>query len=169
MRSQNLANSNIKDKVFLTGVVPAHEGKPFLSLRSFQGTPPPTTMDDSYEDIENRIFEAIWKAKRVKRPNIAALAREFCVPVSRLRARFQGTPSKKGNSNAKKTLDDAQEAALERWIERLDGLNIHPDPPDINEMANLILFRQFESDMHTPISAHKDAYDSNADNHPSHP
>lgn len=123
-------------------------------------------MDDSYEDIENRIFEAMWKAKRVKRPNMAALAREFCVPVSRLRARFQGTPSKKGNSNAKKTLDDAQEAALGRWIERLDDLNIHPDPPDINEMANLILFRQFESDMHTRISAHKDAYDSNADNEP---
>ena len=120
-------------------------------------------MDDSYEDIENRIFEAIWKAKRVERPNMAALAREFCVPVSRLRTRFQGTPSKKCNSNAKKTLDDAQEAALGRWIERFDGLNIHPD---INEMANLILLRQFESDMHTRISAHKDTFDSNAYNDP---
>ena len=69
--------------------------------------------------------------------------------MSRLHARFQGTHSKKGNSNAKKSLDDAQEATIERWVEPLDGLNIHPGPPDIHEMANLILLRQLESDKHT--------------------
>ena len=45
-------------------------------------TLPPTTMDDSYANIEKRIFEAIRKARRVKRSNMAALAREFSVPVS---------------------------------------------------------------------------------------
>jgi len=47
-------------------------------------------MDDSSENIEGRILQAYEAAKREKKPNITALAREFRVLASRLRSRFNG-------------------------------------------------------------------------------
>src|SRR5438034_11797017 len=52
--------------------------------------PPPTTMADSYDEIEARIQAALASILPDQKPNIAKLARDYAVPVSRLRARHKG-------------------------------------------------------------------------------
>lgn len=98
-------------------------------------------MKDSYSAIESRIQQACEAAKQRKNAKIAALAREFDVPPSRLRARLQGRPARSDRTITTKRLDDAQEAALVRWINRLDTLHVPPTPQMIEWSANAMLKR----------------------------
>ena len=47
------------------------------------------TMDHSYSAVEKRIQAACKAANAEKKPNFAALARQYSVSVYRLRARFE--------------------------------------------------------------------------------
>jgi hypothetical protein len=49
-------------------------------------TPQPFKMPESYAEIEAHIEQALHKLGACEKPNVAAVAREFQVPASRLRA-----------------------------------------------------------------------------------
>ena len=69
-------------------------------------------MPDTYHDIENRISEAVKSLTSQKYPNITKTAREFCVPLSRLRNRWNGRRSKSQVVAHNRTLSEAQELAI---------------------------------------------------------
>ena len=100
---------------------------------------PHSSMDNSYLAIEKRVEAACKAARQKKRAKIAPLAREFGVPVSRLRARLQGRPSRSSRPITTKRLDASQEAALVRWIERLDTLHVPPTAGMVEASANAII------------------------------
>ncbi|KAJ5994694.1 hypothetical protein N7481_001671 [Penicillium waksmanii] len=91
--------------------------------------------------IEERVIAACQKAKTLKKPNFAALSREYCVPVQRLRARAKGRQSKNDRPAPHRRLDDAQEAALFAWINRLDNLGVPPTSGRIEASANAMIRR----------------------------
>jgi hypothetical protein len=98
-------------------------------------------MPDSYIDIENRISEAFDAYNQREKPTIKALAREFEVPYSRLRARIQGRQSRSTRPTTNKALDEAQEKALIQWVTLLDNSYASPTPSMIEQCANTILRR----------------------------
>jgi hypothetical protein len=98
-----------------------------------------TTIINSYSEVEDRILKACEAAKRVKKPNIRALSREFNVPYYRLRARLQGRATRTSCPALTKAPDDLQEKALIRWIQQLDSLYSPPTPSMIEVAANQIL------------------------------
>ena len=83
-------------------------------------------MNSSYSAIEQRIQTACGAARARKNAKIATLAREFDVPVSRLRARFNGRQSRTQRSITTKRLYESQEAALISWVDTLDALYVPP-------------------------------------------
>ena len=78
---------------------------------------------NQYEVVEERMEAALASICDENKPNIAALAREFNVPVSRLRARFHGRGNKRSVGESGRKLIDAQEVALCQVIDReeVDG------------------------------------------------
>jgi hypothetical protein len=90
-------------------------------------------------DIEDHIIKACDAAKSQKRPNIAKLAREFDVPVTRLRARFQGRQSRSSRPTTNKRLTERQELTLIRWIRHIDSICISPTAGMLTDYANRIL------------------------------
>ncbi|KAF7503596.1 hypothetical protein GJ744_003579 [Endocarpon pusillum] len=62
---------------------------------------------NQYEEIEDRIDAALASIDAEKKPNIAALARKFEVPESRLRAFFHGRGNKYNSGGANKRLSEA--------------------------------------------------------------
>ena len=51
-------------------------------------------MPDQYKDTEKRILEACASIRGQKKPNITRLARDFNVPMYRLRNRINGRNSR---------------------------------------------------------------------------
>ena len=103
-------------------------------------------MASKYQDEENRISMALEVYRRDKNRKISALAREFAVPYHRLRRRAQGLSSKIGNQNRPRLLTEAQEQAIVRTIDHLRRYNIKLNGKDIEDQANLLLWRQYERD-----------------------
>jgi hypothetical protein len=68
------------------------------------------------------------------------------VPYYRLRARFYGRPSKIGKQKSLRLLTEAQEGAILRIIDSLRCYNIKLNRKDIEDLANLLLWRQYERD-----------------------
>ncbi|KAJ5981908.1 hypothetical protein N7451_012008 [Penicillium sp. IBT 35674x] len=91
-------------------------------------------MNFSYKTTEQRLQVACEAARSRKDAEITSLAREFDVPVSRLRARLQGRQPRTQRPGATKRLDEAQEAALIRWIDTLDALHVPPTAGGANAM-----------------------------------
>jgi hypothetical protein len=108
--------------------------------------PPPTTMASEYQEIENRISLALEAYQRDKNRKLTALARDFAVPYQRLRRRAQGGSSKIGNQNRPRLLTEAQEQAIVRTIDHLRRYNIKLNGKDIEDFANLLLWRQYVRD-----------------------
>lgn len=102
-------------------------------------------MDNSYSATEKRIQAACEAARAQRNAKIAPLARQFDVPVSRLRARLQGRQSRTQRPITTKRLDDSQEAALIRWIERLDILHVPPTARMVEANANAMIRRTAEA------------------------
>ena len=109
-------------------------------------------MKSAYKAIEQRIQVACEAARSRKDAKITSLAREFDVPVSRLRARLQGRQPRTQRTITTKRLDDAQEAALIRWIETLDALHVPPTAGMVEGSANAMIRRDAEA-TGKPISA----------------
>jgi DDE superfamily endonuclease len=103
-------------------------------------------MASKYQEEENRISMALEVYKRDKNRKLSALARDFAVPYQRLRRRAQGVSSKIGNQNRPRLLTEAQEQAIVRTIDHLRRYNIKFNGRDIEDFANLLLWREYERD-----------------------
>jgi hypothetical protein len=79
--------------------------------------------------------------QRQEKPNISKTAREFDVPMQRLRRRWLGTPSRSDRAPTNTKLSTEQEMALRRYIDTLIKLDIPPRPKQIGDAANSILYR----------------------------
>ena len=98
-------------------------------------------MASKYQEEENRISLALEVYQRDKNRKLSALARDFDVPYQRLRRRAQGVSSKIGNQNYPRRLTEAQEQAIVRTIDYLRQYNIKLNGKDIEDQANLLLWR----------------------------
>ena len=98
-------------------------------------------MASKYQEEENRISMALEVYQRDKNRKLSALARDFAVPYYRLRRRAQGVSSKIGNQNRPRLLTEAQEQAIVRTIDQLRRYNIKLNGKDIEDLANILLWR----------------------------
>ncbi|KAJ5364937.1 uncharacterized protein N7496_010650 [Penicillium cataractarum] len=103
-------------------------------------------MPKSYEEEEGQIEKALEAYSSGRNRNLSALARDYGVSYSRLRRRANGISSKLGNKNRPRLLTEAQEAAIVRVIDSLRRYNIKLNGRDIEDYANLLLWRQYERD-----------------------
>ena len=51
-------------------------------------------MDNSYQAIEARIKDGIQAYHAQKKPNLSAIAREFSIPIDRIKSRLNGILSR---------------------------------------------------------------------------
>lgn len=109
-------------------------------------------MSKPYSDVERPISTACAVARTSKKVNFAALAREYDVPVGRLRARFADRPSRMTCETTYSRLNKTQIASLINWITRLDELHVPPTARMVASAANALLQRS-NPDVH-PL--HKD-------------
>jgi hypothetical protein len=99
-------------------------------------------MPKTAESAESRMIEAYEAAKRVKKPNISKIAREYGVPPRTLYNRVKkGMPARACSIPVNRALDRAQEEALVRWICQLNDWNMPPTPRLIEAWANRSLAR----------------------------
>lgn len=103
-------------------------------------------MSDQYKAIEKRISDACASIRGQKKPNISRLAREFDVPMHRLRARINGRPSRSTRQHPTHALTKAQERAVIQWIRYLDSLHLSPTASMVTDCANTILKQNAEGD-----------------------
>ncbi|KAF1949109.1 hypothetical protein CC80DRAFT_581925 [Byssothecium circinans] len=80
----------------------------------------PKTYGSSTE-TEERIAACLHDFSGVEKFNIAAAARDYCVPVTRLRARFKGRMSRHDCSAPNYRLTERQDEALKLYITRCDN------------------------------------------------
>ena len=76
-------------------------------------------------------------------PNIAAAAREFRVPVRRLRARWAGQQSKQGRPGTNERLSADEELAVCLYLDLFEGIGTAARKQMINGCANDILRHSF--------------------------
>ena len=144
-------NSPVARTHTASGVGPPGPNVTFEGIQLYSST---NTMKSSYEAIEERIQAACGAARAPKNAKITSLAREFDVPVSRLRARLQGRQPRTQRPITTKRLDDEQEAALISWIETLDALHVPPTARMVEASANAMIRRDAEA-TGNPISSVK--------------
>ncbi len=97
-------------------------------------------MAATYAIIEDRIQKAIDTINTRENSNRAEIAREFDVPVQRLRSRLKGHPpasAVRGLHN--RALKPNQELALHTYIKRLDELSLSARLNLIESAGNLLL------------------------------
>ena len=79
-------------------------------VTNFKPSPFHHNMAGSYEEVENRIREAIDSISNDgNTTSIPELAKKFDVPLRRLRDRLNGVPSRIGRAGANKKLSEAEE------------------------------------------------------------
>jgi hypothetical protein len=98
-------------------------------------------MPDNYYDIEDRIEQALRILQRQEKPNISKTMQEFDVPMQQLQRRWLGTPSRSDRAPINIKLSTEQEIALRQYINTLIKLDIPPQPKQIGDAANSILYR----------------------------
>jgi len=104
----------------------------------------------SYSEVENRIQQAIVELNGEIKPNITAVAREFEVPMHRLRARFQGRQSRQDRPPTNRKLSEDQEEGLCQYLTGLDEIGIAPRYSHLNKYANSILARSDDDPTSSP-------------------
>jgi len=98
-------------------------------------------MPESYAETKARIEQALHRFCDCEKSNIAAMAREFQVPVTRLRARWNRRPSKQDRPGPNKKLTDDQELAVCLYLWRLHTIGTSARFPMVTSCANSILRR----------------------------
>lgn len=96
-------------------------------------------MPDTYHDIESRITDAIIELDIRENPNVAAVARQFEVPATRLRSRWKGRKSKTERGGHNKALSEAQESAICQYLENLNGGGPKARYKQLEQAANALL------------------------------
>ena len=113
--------------------------------------PPTTTISEEYKRVEERITNVIAAIQTRNGAKRAQIAREFNVPLSRLRSRINGSPSKsavRGLHN--RALKPDQEAALRIYLIRLDRLGIPASLNMVERTANTILRQDHQNLLSAP-------------------
>ena len=107
-------------------------------------------MSTEFAAIEARITEACCKLAESQRPNIAHIAREFEVPESRLRARWNGRQTQGSRPAVNKRLTEAEELAVCMYLKRLDTIGTSARLHMVTNCANDILKRNHPSGTSDP-------------------
>jgi hypothetical protein len=102
---------------------------------------PPSQRKEPYADVEARIQSVITFLHTTGEdaPNLSALAKQYELPYYRLRARWQGRQSKQERPAANRNLSDDQEAAVCRYLDRLDTVGTSARIQMVSGCANRIL------------------------------
>jgi hypothetical protein len=101
--------------------------------------------------MESRIQEALQYLEENPDAKVATVAREFGVPRTRLRRRLQGVGPLDSRPPTNTRLTDPEEAALCRYVDRLDRINLAVRPAFITDAANHILAsRASQSEQDSP-------------------
>jgi len=98
-------------------------------------------MSEPYAKTEAPMEQALHKLHDCEKPSIVAMAREFQVLVTRLRARWDGRPSKQDRPGPNKRLTDDQELAICLYLRHLDTIGIPARFSMVTSCANSILKR----------------------------
>ena len=108
---------------------------------------------EPYSNIEIRIQAAITFIENGQNayPNIAAIARTYEVPITRLRARLQGRPSRQEWPAANYRLSEDQELAVCQYLDRLDAIGTSARLQMVTSTANTILRNSHDSIGLAPI------------------
>ena len=102
-------------------------------------------MSKNYQNIEERIEEALVAWNTCNYTSITRLALDFGVHPKRLQRRIKGGDSRTSRPATNKALMEAQEEAIRLYIRRLDSLDLSARYPMITKAANLLL-REGHSD-----------------------
>ncbi|KJZ68083.1 hypothetical protein HIM_12526 [Hirsutella minnesotensis 3608] len=89
--------------------------------------------------MEAKVKSAVEYIERFPCAKVTSLAREFGVPRGRLRYRLQGRSAKTGQKATNTKLSRPEEAALCRYIDRLDAINLAVRAEFVADAANCIL------------------------------
>ena len=85
-------------------------------------------MAESYQEIEDRIDDAIDALNEAEYPNIAKTACEFDILEQRLRRRFKGVQNKIQCGGKNRRLNEDQELVLCHYLDRLDESGVSARP-----------------------------------------
>jgi hypothetical protein len=97
-------------------------------------------MPDDYYDIEDQIEQALRTLQHQEKLNISKTAWEFDVPMQQLQHRWLRTPSRCDRAPINTKLSAKQEMALRQYINKLIKLDIPPQPQQIGNAVNSILY-----------------------------
>ena len=103
-------------------------------------------MKEVYSKTEARIVLACQELQASENPNVAATAREFEVPESRLRGRWKGRQAKIERPPTNRKLSSEEEVAVCRYLKRLDEIGTSARPQMVTDCANSVLRRNHTSD-----------------------
>ena len=103
--------------------------------------PPTTTITKPYHVVESRITQGIDILQRGGNPNFSAEAREFNVPLQRLRARWNGRRSKQEVVPWNRKLKEHEDSAVCTYLGRLDKIGLYARLFMIADRANGVLRR----------------------------
>lgn len=96
-------------------------------------------MPQSNADIEAQIVKAIASLSNQSKPNFAKTAREFSVPASRLRRRWNGGKSLFERQPNNRKFNSLQELALCQFIDSFDQTGASVNRAQVTAAANSIL------------------------------
>jgi len=101
----------------------------------------PSQRVEPYEEVEKRIQAAVTaiQARSDQYVNIAQVARNYEIPITRLRAGLQGRQSKQEHQGANSKLSEDQELAVCQYLDRLDTIGTCARPQMVSSCANAIL------------------------------
>ena len=85
-------------------------------------------MAESYQEIEDRIDDAIYVLNEAEYPNISQTVHEFDVPSQRLQRRFKDVQNKIQCKGRNKRLNKDQELVLCHYLDQLDESGISTRP-----------------------------------------
>ncbi|KAJ5104254.1 hypothetical protein N7532_004783 [Penicillium argentinense] len=105
-------------------------------------------MPKNNREIEDQVLKALASLQDQSKPNFAKTAREFAVPVDRLRRRWKGQKSLFTRQPNGRKLNPAQELALCEYINYFDTVGLSINRAQISIAANSIL-EEAHSDKNT--------------------
>lgn len=94
---------------------------------------------------EARILEAVAYARQQKKPVLAEIARDFNVEYQKFRRRWLGKDSKFSRPGANKRLDNAQEAAVKKYLGTMQGMGASLQLTGTENAANHFLKKEQEA------------------------
>lgn len=101
----------------------------------------PSQHVEPYEEVQKRIQAAVTaiQARSDQYVNIAQVARNYEIPITRLRAGLQGRQSKQERQGANSKLSEDQELAVCQYLDRLDTIGTCARLQMVSSCANAIL------------------------------